>query len=420
MNLNEYRLDELYTMDSGISTSKGQAGHGAPFVSFKDIFNNSILPDELEEKMDTTKIEQEKYSVRKGDVFLTRTSETINELAMSSVALKDYPNATFSGFAKRLRPIDNNIIYDKFMAFFLRSKYFRKIIDCKAVMTLRASFNEDIFSYINVMIPDYDHQLRCGDLLYALEKKIRNNNKINKELEKIAKIIYNYWFLQFEFPNKDGKPYKSSGGKLVWNEELKRDIPEDWIIKDVNSIAELISGYSFSSDTYCDSGKYKLYTIKNVQDGNIISKVDNYIKELPQNMPDECILCEGDMIMSLTGNVGRIGIVYEKNALLNQRVLKIVPKEDKKAYCYMLFRDNYMKYKLEKISGGTSQKNLSPIAMGNLKIAIPEKRIVEKYCDIINPYINMIVNNMSENMKLQELKDYILPLLMNGQVGFKK
>lgn len=95
--------------------------------------------------MEVSEKEQKIYSIKKGDILITRTSETVDELAMSCVALKDYPQATYSGFVKRLRPKTEGIVYDRFMAFFLRSKYFRKVIECNTIMTLRASFNEDIF-----------------------------------------------------------------------------------------------------------------------------------------------------------------------------------------------------------------------------------------------------------------------------------
>lgn len=102
--IKKYAFADLYEISSGISTTKEQAGHGAPFVSFRTVFNNYFLPDVLDERMDTSASEQEKFSVRKGDIFITRTSETVDELAMSCVAIKDYPKATFSGFVKRLRP----------------------------------------------------------------------------------------------------------------------------------------------------------------------------------------------------------------------------------------------------------------------------------------------------------------------------
>ena len=413
--LKEYKLNELYVMSSGISSSKNQAGSGYPFVSFRDIFNNTFLPENLTELMNTSDTDRIKYSVKKGDVFITRTSETPDELAMSSVALKDYPNATFSGFAKRLRPIDNKKVYDKYMAFYFRSKYFRKIVNANTIMTLRASFNEEIFSYIKIQIPDYDTQVKIGDMLYKIEKKILINNQINNNLEELMKTIYQRWFIEFEFPNEEGKPYKSNGGKLAYNEELKSKIPENWKVVNINEISDFITGYAFTSDTYCNDGRYKLYTIKNVQDGNIVSNVDNTIEKLPFNLPYECILKPKDLIMSLTGNVGRVGLVYENQVLLNQRLLKIKQKNNL-SYLYSLFRNDYIKNKCESISTGTSQKNLSPVELGKVKVAYSIK-IVDKFEEKCSALIETFINNLEENQRLKSLKEFILPLLMNGQIN---
>ena len=413
--LKEYKLNELYVMSSGISSSKNQAGSGYPFVSFRDIFNNTFLPENLTELMNTSDTDRIKYSVKKGDVFITRTSETPDELAMSSVALKDYPNATFSGFAKRLRPIDNKKVYDKYMAFYFRSKYFRKIVNANTIMTLRASFNEEIFSYIKIQIPDYDTQVKIGDMLYKIEKKILINNQINNNLEELMKTIYQRWFIEFEFPNEEGKPYKSNDGKLAYNEELKSKIPENWKVVNINEISDFITGYAFTSDTYCNDGRYKLYTIKNVQDGNIVSNVDNTIEKLPFNLPYECILKPKDLIMSLTGNVGRVGLVYENQVLLNQRLLKIKQKNNL-SYLYSLFRNDYIKNKCESVSTGTSQKNLSPVELGKVKVAYSIK-IVDKFEEKCSALIETFINNLEENQRLKSLKVFILPLLMNGQIN---
>ncbi|BBV49965.1 hypothetical protein STW0522CIT30_12250 [Citrobacter portucalensis] len=140
-------------MASGISSAKEQAGHGSPFLSFSVVFNNYFVPDLLSDLMDTSEKEKETYSIKSGDIFLTRTSEVVDELAMSCVAVKDYPNATFSGFLKRLRPTQDHITYPKFMAFYLRSPMFRKTMTNNAVMTLRASLNEAIFSYLELLLP---------------------------------------------------------------------------------------------------------------------------------------------------------------------------------------------------------------------------------------------------------------------------
>lgn len=180
--IEKYKFCDLYDMSSGISSTKAQAGHGAPFLSFGTVFNNYFLPETLTDKMDTTTEEQTTFSIKKGDIFVTRTSETMDELAMSSVALKDYPNATYSGFVKRLRPKTTGIVYDKFIAFYLRSKLFRKTMTNNATMTLRASFNEDIFSFLYLYLPQYKEQKRIGDLLYNIEKKMNTNKKINDNL----------------------------------------------------------------------------------------------------------------------------------------------------------------------------------------------------------------------------------------------
>ncbi len=180
--ITEYKFSDLYEMSSGISTTKEQAGKGSPFLSYSTVYNNYFLLDEFKDKMLTSEKEQETFSIKKGDIFVTRTSETIDELAISSVAIKDYPNATYSGFLKRLRPITTNIVYDKYIAFYLRSKLFRKTMTNNATMTLRASFNEDIFSFLKLYLPPYEEQVKIGNLLYKIELKIRSNKHINDNL----------------------------------------------------------------------------------------------------------------------------------------------------------------------------------------------------------------------------------------------
>lgn len=413
--LHKYPFNALYDISSGISTSKDQAGHGNPFVSFKTVFNNYFLPDELPDLMDSSPYDQVKYSVKKGDILVTRTSETVNELALSCVALKDYPKATFSGFLKRLRPKKSGVVYEKYIAFFLRSKYFRKVIDCNTIMTLRASFNEDIFSFLDLYLPEFKDQVTIGNLLYSIEHKIQINNKINDNLHAQLKMLYDYWFTQFDFPNDNGEPFKTSGGKLEWNEILKRNIPDNFSVISISQILSFLSGYSFSSDDFKSNAKYKLLTIKNVQDTGIIPEVDNFIDDIPMNMPEYCLLKPKDILMSLTGNVGRVGILYFSNCMLNQRVALVKANNSKiYAYVYMLLKSDYIRKKFETIAGGSSQANLSPIEAANTHIAYNDL-LAEKFSNLAEPLINQIVANLQENLALTELRDWLLPMLMNGQ-----
>lgn len=402
-------------MSSGISSTKDQAGHGAPFLSFSTVFNNYFLPKELKDKMNTTSKEQETFSIKKGDIFVTRTSETIDELAMSCVALKDYPNATYSGFVKRIRPKTSGIVDDKFIAFYLRSKLFRKTMENNATMTLRASFNEDIFSFLSLYLPPYKEQVKIGKLLYSIEEKIQYNKKINDNLEQQAKLIYDYWFTQFDFPDENGKPYFSSGGKMVWNEQLKRNIPENWAVVPLSTVFNFKSGFPFSSDLYVTKGRYKLLTIKNVQDNGINFDVDNHINDIPSNVPDYCFLKANDILMSLTGNVGRIGIMYDDGCLLNQRVALAKPvNEDLNSFVYFILKSDMIRKQYETIANGSSQKNLSPVEAENVLIAYNEQ-VAKHFASFANKYLKTIVSNLLENESLIHLRDWLLPMLMNGQ-----
>ena len=273
--------------------------------------------------------------------------------------------------------------------------------------------NKENLLNIEIYIPSRKYQDKIARVLTLLDHKIQINNQINQELEAMAKTLYDYWFVQFDFPDPNGKPYKSSGGKMVYHPELKREIPEGWGVKKLNEVVDLISGYPFSSNDYVTSGKYKLYTIKNVQDGYTVDKVDNYLDFLPSNMSQECQLRRGDLIMSLTGNVGRIGMVYEDNVLLNQRVLKLKTiNKTHKSFIYSFFRSDVTKAHLENISTGTSQKNLSPIDIGNMMIPFPSESLLSNFLD----NLNMLENNFVENQELTQLRDWLLPMLMNGQV----
>ena len=413
--IKKYPFAELYEMSSGISSKKEQAGHGAPFVSFSTVFNNYFLPEELPDLMDTSEKEQEIYSIKEGDILITRTSETIDELAMSCVATKDYPNATYSGFTKRLRPITEGIAYSKYIAFYLRGYLFRKSVTNNAFMTLRASFNEDIFSFLDLHLPEYEQQVRIGDLLYKIEQKIQLNKKINDNLEQQIKYLYNYWFLQYNFPNQHNMPYKSSGGKIIYNHQLKKGIPENWTVVTLNTLCDILSGYSFQSNDYVDNGKYRLITIKNVQDSGVNLNVDNYINILPTKLPDYCILKPENILMSLTGNVARVGLMYDNNCLLNQRVALIKPKKIQvNSFLYALFKSDAIRTTLEGLATGTSQKNLSPIDAGNINIPYSES-VVNSFSNFIEDKIKLIVRNSCETLSLCELRDWLLPMLMNGQ-----
>lgn len=271
---------------------------------------------------------------------------------------------------------------------------------------------------LNFPIPNFPlpTQKSIAKVLSNLDKKIELNNKIIKELETMAKELYDYWFVQFDFPDANGKPYRSNGGKMVYNTELKREIPEGWEVSPINSKVIIGSGFPFNSDDYTLNGMYKIITIKNVQDGFLDTSAVDYISSLPTNISNFCILNEGDVLMSLTGNVGRMCIVDETNLLLNQRVGKLIGDMSFVNYAYFFFKRPENQKRLEKLAGGSSQANLSPIEAVKDTFPIPAQFVLKKFSEKIKPLKKQILNNNRENKELSKLRDWILPMLMNGQV----
>ena len=308
-------------MSSGISTTKAQAGHGYPFVSFGTVFNNYFLPEQLPDLMDTSEKEQDIYSIKEGDILITRTSETIDELAMSCVATKDYPKATYSGFTKRLRPKTTGIAYHKYLAFYLRGYLFRKAVTNNAFMTLRASFNEDIFSFLNLYLPEYQEQVKIGDMLYNMEQKIRLNQKICSELEAMAKPLYDYWFVQFDFPDENGKPYRTSGGEMVWNEQLKREIPKGWEVGNLYNIADFINGLACQKFRPKDGeNALPVIKIKEMHDG-----ITAETEQVSENIPTKHKIFDGDILFSWSATL-EVMYWYGGSGGLNQHIFKVNPK----------------------------------------------------------------------------------------------
>lgn len=408
----KYKLSEIYTMSSGISSSKSQAGQGSPFLSFSTVFNNYFIPENLKDLMLTTKEEQERFSIIEGDVFLTRTSETLDELALSSVALNNYPFATFSGFLKRLRPINKIKVYPKFIAFYLRSSYFRKTIINHTTMTLRASFNESMFSYLEVYLPDYDEQVRIGDFLYKLDQKIAINNQINEELEAMAKTLYDYWFVQFDFPDENGKPYKSSGGKMVYNEQLKREIPEGWGVDSLWNIATFYNGLAMQKFRPASETAESLPVIKIRE---MFSGFSKDTEKASIDIPKEAIVESGDILFSWSATLEVIFWGGEKGAL-NQHIFKVTSEKYPKSFIYNELRSYLKVFKTIAELRKTTMGHITQDHLKQAMIIVPPSDLIDEIDNRISLILKQQLDLKQQNQELTQLRDWLLPMLMNGQV----
>ena len=256
-----------------------------------------------------------------------------------------------------------------------------------------------------------------GTFFLNLDRKIHLNERINQNLEAMAKQLYDYWFVQFDFPDENGRPYKSSGGEMVWNETLKREIPEGWEVKPLNNRLEIKSGFPFKSDTYKTFGRYKIVTIKNVQDGELVTSGCDYIDEIPNRANDYISLKIGDRLISLTGNCGRLCVVCEENLLLNQRVGLLYCDARYLEYFYNFLNSNVMRTVVENLANGAAQANLSPVELCKTNCFIPPKDILFMYNKKANTIRKAIIQNKREISLLTKQRDQLLPLLMNGQAS---
>ena len=200
----EYKLGELYDVHNGLSKGGKFFGSGYPFLSFSTVFKNYFLPNELTNLVQSSEKEQTNFNIKEGDVFITRTSESADELGMSSVALKDYPNATYNGFTKRLRPKGVIEIFSKYIGYYLRSPKFRtNFYKLTSAMSTRASLANNDLLNMTVSIPSLQTQQKIANILSSLDDKIEVNRRINEQLEELAGALFKSWFVDFE-PFKDG------------------------------------------------------------------------------------------------------------------------------------------------------------------------------------------------------------------------
>jgi type I restriction enzyme S subunit len=420
--LKKYKFSELYEMGSGISTKPEQAGHGAPFCSFTTVFNNYFLPPELPDRMDTSVEEQETYSLKEGDVLLTRTSETLDELGMSSVAVKNYPKATFSGFLKRLRPTQTDVVYHKFLAFYLRSPLFRKAMNNNAVMTLRCSLNEQIFSYLDLLLPEFDQQKKIGDLLFQIYAKIELNNRINAELEGMAKLLYDYWFVQFDFPmtaaqaavlgkpHLTGHPYRASGGKMIYNETLKREIPEGWEATTLSQFANITMGQSPPGDSYNQKGSGMVFFQGSTDFGWRYPQVREFTTA-PSRFAKA-----GDILLSVRAPVGTLNIA-DQACCIGRGLAALNAKSGHDSFLFEVML--YFKTIFDRRNAsGTTFGSITKDDLHSLEFACPStgSPLLDAFEEKMKPAHKTILNNHQQNQELTQLRDWLLPMLMNGQV----
>ena len=265
---------------------------------------------------------------------------------------------------------------------------------------------------LNFLIPDFDiyQQQKIAKVLSDLDAKIELNNKINAALEAMAKTLYDYWFVQFDFPNANGKPYKSSGGKMIYNEELKREIPEGWEVKFLTEEMDLQYGFPFSTSLFNDN--YEGVPVIRIRD-ILNCSISNYSTE---KVDEKYKLHKGDILVGMDGNF-HINYWNKENCYLNQRSLRIRSNEISISEMQARFSiEPYIKAREKNVSR-TTVAHLSAKDVNDLKVLKATSNIQLQANKFFKSTLNKIISNSVENQELASFRDWLLPMLMNGQVS---
>ncbi|MFN4285618.1 MAG: restriction endonuclease subunit S [Lacibacter sp.] len=272
--------------------------------------------------------------------------------------------------------------------------YYFQNLDLNPFLTgaVQPKLNKATLTSIPIQLPESElEQTAIAEVLSSLDDKIDLLHRQNKTLEQLAETLFRQWFVE--------------------------EADESWEIGNVNDLVKIQSGFAFKSSDFSDNGIYRIITIKNVQDGFLDSAKSDFLNSVPRNMPEHCLLLIGDILLSLTGNVGRCCLVDADNLLLNQRVAKLKPLNERDwAFTYIMFRQTSMRRTLEELAKGTAQANLSPIETGTLEIQIPPQKRLEYFSKEATPLIQKVLNNKLQIRTLTQLRDTLLPKLMSGEI----
>jgi restriction modification system DNA specificity domain protein len=297
-----------------------------------------------------------------------------------------------------LRPKKDKVI-PQYLLFAYLSPEFQKVIrknTIKGATVDRIALNE--LGNFPIYIPDLKTQQSIAAVLSALDKKIALNKQINARLEEMAKTLYDYWFVQFDFPDANGKPYKSSGGKMVFDETLKREIPKGWEVKSLGEIADLYQPATLSEKELNKNGQFLVYGAN-----GIIGKYNKFNHENPV----VAVACRGN-------SCGAINITQPKSWITGNAMV-VNPKN--KNMCIDFIKNILLVNNLDKVVSGSAQPQITRTNFAPLKVITPNESLLKLYSDIINPMFNKRINRIQQNAKLTQLRDFLLPMLMNGQVS---
>lgn len=384
MKWEKVTLGELYTVHNGLSKGAKFFGTGCPFLTFSTVFNNYFIPDKLTDLVQSTEKEQESYSISYGDVFVTRTSETSDELGMSCVALKDYPQATYNGFCKRMRPIQQDRVCPQYIGYYMRMPSFRAEFQAFSTMTTRASLkNEDLLG-LSVSLPPIDIQKRIANILSAYDHLIENNQKQIRLLEEAAQRLYKEWFVDLRFPGHE-------------NVEIVDGVPEGWTL-----------------DVFADVAVFKR--------GKAITKTQTNAGNVPvvagglEPAYYHSVANTESPVITVSASGANAGFARMYHTKIWASDCSYIDSAGTKnlEWVYGFLKEN--KANIEAMQKGAAQPHVYAKDLNKMEVLFPNEVLMKQYQAISAPIFERIGQLEKIVKYLAESRDRLLPKLMNREI----
>lgn len=417
--LKKSRLGELIEVTRGASLSGEYYSTKGEYIRLTcgnfDYHNNCFKENTSKDNLFYTGEFREEFLLEKGDIITPLTEQAIGLLGTTARIPKSgkYIQSQDIALVKcKAGKIDPTFCY-----YLISSRLVRNQLSAAAQQTKIRHTSPDKIKDCTVWIPELDDQKAIGRLLASLDEKIQLNKRINDNLEAMAKQLYDYWFVQFDFPNEEGKPYKSSGGAMVYNEKLKREIPQGWTAAKIKDVAQTYSGGTPTSTNseYYDGGNIPWINSGELNN-SIITSTTNYITEEGLKNSSAKLYPQDTILVALYGaTAGKVSLLSFE-ACSNQAVCGVIPPNK--------IMTTYIRYYLFSLyehfitlSSGSARDNISQETIKNTILPIPQEKILKEYSDAVAPIISKTIANQKEMENLTKQRDELLPLLLNGQAS---
>ncbi len=415
----EKNLSDVFVFSSGLSKPRSEFGSGFPFLTFKDVFYSTFVPSELGGLVISTERERAKCSVQRGDVFLTRTSETFDELGMSCVALVNVPNATFNGFTKRLRPKVPEELSPEYLGYYFKSPKFRSAVNAVSTMSTRASLNNGMLAVLPLVLPPLFEQANIAEVLKTLDDKIELNRRMNETLEAMARAVFRDWFVDFG-PTRRKAAGETDPAAILGDllPDPTQTTPLAALFPDSFGANGLPEGWEERTCTnFMDILDSKRIPLSAREREKKAGDIPYYGATSVMGYVDEALFDEVLLLVGEDGSVVRpdgtpfTQYIWGKSWVNNHaHVLKGagISTEQLKVF--------FDQVQIQPYVTGAVQAKLNQKNMKTIPFIFGGARLHQSYDSFIQPIFGLIRNNTAENQTLAATRDLLLPKLMSGEL----